>query len=83
VPAGTKVSLVLSSGPNELTMPDVVGRDMGLARSLIEQLGLVLAPIEYDSLSTLGTGTVIAQSPAAGASLAGGSMVSIRVAGRP
>jgi serine/threonine-protein kinase len=83
VPTGTKVSLVLSAGPNELTMPDVVGRDMGLARSLIEQLGLVLGPVEYDSLSTLGNGTVIAQSPAAGASLAGGSVVSIRVAGRP
>lgn len=83
VPAGTLVSLVLSSGPNELTMPDVVGRGVGLARSLLEQLGLVLGPIEFDSLSTLASGTVLAQSPAAGASLPSGSVVSIRVAGRP
>lgn len=83
VPVGTRVSLILSSGPNELTMPDVVGRGASLARSLIEQLGLVLGPIEYDSLSTLASGIVIAQSPAAGASMASGSMVSIRVAGRP
>lgn len=83
VSAGTRVSLVLSAGPKELTMPDVVGRDMGTARSLIEQLGLVLGPVEFDSLSAVATGTVIAQTPAAGASLAGGSVVSIRVAGRP
>jgi beta-lactam-binding protein with PASTA domain len=64
-------------------MPDVVGRDAGLARSLLEQVGLALGPIEYDSLSTLAPGTVIAQSPAAGASMTAGSLVSIRVAGRP
>ena len=83
VPVGTHVALVLSSGPSTLTMPDVVGRDAGLARSLLEQVGLSLGPIEYDSLSTLAPGTVIAQSPAAGASMTGGSMVSIRVSGRP
>lgn len=83
VPPGTLVALVLSSGPSDLTMPDVIGRNAALARSLLEQVGLVLAPIEYDSLSTLAPGTVIAQSPAAGAKLAAGSMVSIRVAGTP
>lgn len=82
VPAGTHVSLILSSGPQELTMPDVVGRGVGMARSLIEQLGLVLGPVEFDSLSTLASGTVLAQSPAAGASLPSGSVVSLRVAGR-
>ena len=83
VPPGTHVALVLSAGSNELTMPDVIGRDASMARSLLEQVGLVLAPLEYDSLSTLAAGTVIAQSPAAGAKMAAGSMVSIRVAGTP
>jgi serine/threonine-protein kinase len=83
VPVGTQVSLVLSSGPSQLTMPDVVGRDAGQARSLVEQLGLVLGPVEYDSLSTLAAGTVIAQSPAAGTSMASGGVVSLRVSARP
>lgn len=83
VPLGTRVDLAVSSGPAELTMPDVVGRDIGAARTLIAQLGLSAAPDEYDPNSTLPAGTVVAQTPAAGASVPAGTSVALRVAGNP
>ena len=83
VPAGTRVNVVVSAGPTRISLPDVVGRELDLARGTLEQLGLVLAPVEYDSLSALPAGTVVAQSPAAGSPIAGGSTVTLRVAGRP
>ncbi len=83
VPKGTRVAVVLSAGPGELSLPDVIGRDIDSARGLLEQLGLTLAPAEYDSLSSLPRGTVIGQTPAAGASITSGSTVTLRIAGRP
>ncbi len=83
VPLGTRVDLAVSSGPAELTMPDVVGRDFNSARTLISQLGLTTETAEYDANSTLPAGTVVAQSPAAGASVLAGTSVSLRVAGNP
>lgn len=83
VPVGTRVGLVVSAGPVEISLPDVVGRQLGLARGTLEQLGLVVAPIEYDSLSSLPAGMVLAQTPAGGAPVAGGSTVTLRVSGRP
>ncbi|MBC7896524.1 MAG: PASTA domain-containing protein [Cytophagaceae bacterium] len=72
----------MSAGPTELSLPDVVGRDLSTARGTLEQLGLSAA-VEFDSLSTLPAGTVVAQSPAAGTAIAGGASVTLRVSGRP
>ncbi len=83
VPLGTRVDLAVSSGPAELTMPDVVGRDFDGARTLIAQLGLAIAPAEYDPNSTLPAGTVVAQTPAAGSPVPAGTSVALRVAGNP
>ncbi|MEO6446881.1 MAG: PASTA domain-containing protein [Gemmatimonadaceae bacterium] len=82
VPRGTRVDLVVSAGPAELVMPDVVGRDVTSARSLLELLGLALDEPAYDTLSTLPVGTVVAQSPAAGSPVSVGAAVALRVAGR-
>ncbi|MGQ0764575.1 MAG: PASTA domain-containing protein [Gemmatimonadota bacterium] len=83
VPAGTRVAIVVSAGPGELSMPDVIGRELGFARGMLEQLGLVVSALDYDSLSSLAPGLVVSQSPAAGAPVIGGSTVSLRVSGRP
>jgi eukaryotic-like serine/threonine-protein kinase len=83
VPMGTRVDLVISAGPSELTMPDIVGQNLEAARALLEQLGLELNPPEDDSLSLATPGTVIAQTPAAGSAVAPGTTVSIRVAVKP
>ncbi len=83
VPRGSRVALTVSAGPPESTLPDVVGRELTAARGLLEQLGFAVAPLEFDTLSTLPRGTVIAQTPAAGSSVPGGSLVTLRIAGRP
>lgn len=83
VPEGSAINLVISAGPSELTMPDVVGRSPAEARAVLEQLGLIVGATETDSASTLPAGVVISQIPAAGSPVAPGSTVSIRISGRP
>lgn len=83
VPAGTTVDLVISGGPDELYMPDVLGRDVTEAKLMLEQLGITLAPMEYDEESPLRRGSVISQLPVAGASLPTGTSVILRIAGKP
>jgi eukaryotic-like serine/threonine-protein kinase len=83
VPSGTGVDLVLSSGPGELTLPDVVGRELEDARSILEQLGLKVADVRYDSTSTVRPGQVLDQTPAAGTQVASGATITLRVSGKP
>jgi eukaryotic-like serine/threonine-protein kinase len=82
VPVGTAVDLVLSAGPAELSMPDVVGRDLSEAKSTLEQLGLAVGAVAYDSTSTAPNGQVLEQTPAAGAQVAPGATVTLRVSGK-
>jgi serine/threonine-protein kinase len=83
VPAGTAVDLVLSAGPAELSMPDVIGRDIAEARSTLEQLGLAVGEVAYDSTSVAPNGQVLEQNPAAGTQIAPGATVTLRVSGKP
>lgn len=76
------VSLVVSEGPSAVQIPDVVGRTLAVARTVLESAGLTAGEIEVDSLSESPGGTVLSQSPQAGASLAPGSRINLRVAGR-
>lgn len=83
VPEGSAIDLVVSAGPAELLMPDVVGRSAAEARGTLEQLGLVVGTVDTDSASTLPSGVVLSQIPAAGAAVAPGTSVFLRVSGRP
>ncbi len=82
VARGGQVGLVVSSGQETLIAPDLVGNTLSIAQSLIQQLGLVVAPVEYDPQSALSAGTVVAQTPAAGSSVPLGGVIALRVAGR-
>lgn len=83
VPEGSAINLVVSSGPAELTMPDVVGQSTNQARAMLEQLGLLVDATEKDSASTLPAGVVISQIPAAGSPVTPGATVSLRISARP
>ena len=83
IPQGTPVELVVSTGPSELRMPDVVGRELFEVRSTLEQLGLKIGQTEYDSTSALPTGLVVSQTPTAGSSVTSKDFITIRVSGRP
>ena len=83
VPQGTPVELVVSTGPSELRMPDVVGRELFEVRATLEQLGLKITETQYDSTSALPTGLVVSQIPVAGSAVKAADFISIRVSGRP
>src|SRR3954468_12380055 len=88
-PAGTKVQLpgavdiVLSKGPATVQVPDLYGRTVGEARSMIEQIGLRIAGVSRDTSSIQPENTVIRQLPAAGQTVAAGGPVSITVSHFP
>jgi serine/threonine-protein kinase len=73
------ITLVLSSGPSAITLPDVTGRSYGDARNILEQLGLTVAGLGLDSASTEKAGTVISQNPAAGRTVASGTTVGLKL----
>ena len=88
-PAGTKVDLpgtvdiVLSKGPATVNMPDLYGRSVGEARSMVEQIGLRIAGVSRDTSSLQPENTVIRQMPAAGATISAGGAVSLTVSHFP
>jgi serine/threonine-protein kinase len=88
-PPGTKldlpgsVDIVLSKGPASIQVPDLYGRSVGEARSMIEQLGLRIAGISRDTSSLQPENTIIRQLPAAGQSVPAGGAVSLTVSHFP
>jgi eukaryotic-like serine/threonine-protein kinase len=82
VTRGTRVRLFVSSGPEQVTVPDVTGlsRDSAEARLRDEGLGVSVVEQESDEPED----DVISQSPAGGTELAKGETVTITVStGRP
>lgn len=83
VPMGTRIDLVVSAGPPQLSMPDLIGRDEVSATALVRQLGLAMGEIVRDETSIMPFGTVIGQSPVAGGQVSPGGTVNLRVSARP
>ena len=88
-PAATKmelpgtVDIVLSQGPATVQIPDLYGRTVGEARSMVEQLGLRIGGMGRDTSSLHPEGTVIRQIPAAGQTVSAGGPVSLIVSRFP
>jgi eukaryotic-like serine/threonine-protein kinase len=88
-PAGTRmdlpgaVDIVLSKGPATIQVPDLYGRSVGEARSMIEQLGLRIAGISRDTSSLQPENTIIRQLPEAGKTVSAGGPVSLTVSHFP
>jgi beta-lactam-binding protein with PASTA domain len=88
-PPGTKldlpgsVDIVLSKGPASIQVPDLYGRSVGEARSMIEQLGLRIAGVSRDTSSLQPENTIIRQLPAAGQTVPAGGAVSLTVSHFP
>jgi penicillin-binding protein 1A len=76
LPAGGSVTIYVSAGAPQSTVPSVVGMSESAARTKIATAGFV-ASVSYVPGST--PGVVVSQSPAAGAKMTPGSTVSISV----
>ena len=77
------VALVLSRGPAAATlqMPGLMGRDLESARLVLSQLGVRDVQVTYDPFATRPQGSVVGQTPVAGATILPGAAVQLRVAG--
>ena len=88
-PAGTKLALpasvdiVVSRGPASLPVPDLTGRSLAEARSMIEALGLRVGGVTRDTSSITPENTVIGQIPAPGQNVGNGGPVSLRISRFP
>ncbi len=80
-PMPSPIALVVSSGPSVVLLPDVVGRTFAEARLLLEQLGLAVDGTTDSGAVPADGATVLSMTPAAGAQVARGSRVSLRLAG--
>ena len=82
VPVGTQVTLLVSSGPMKVAIPDVTGESQAQAKSDLEHAGFQVSTTTQTS-STATPGNVIDQSPAGGTQAAPGTTVTIVVAQAP
>jgi serine/threonine-protein kinase len=76
---GSTVTVVVSSGPAPVRVPNVVGQSRSAAEATLENAGLALGTVT-DKVATQAPETVLSQSPAAGSSLHAGEKVSLTVA---
>jgi len=79
---GAAVDLIVSAGPPELTMPDVIGRDPSDALAVLNQLGLTRVRVDSQPGGS-GLMSVLAQQPTAGTGLRLTDRVILRVGSRP
>src|SRR6201992_552912 len=80
VPQNTVVTLYVSNGPQQVTVPNVVGESSSTAQSTLSGKGLNVKQVA-DPTSTEAKGTVTKQSPAGDASVSPGTTVTIYVSG--
>ena len=81
VKEGSTVTLRVSTGPKQVTVPRVVGSTVADARAQLENLGLVV--VTQDVESNEPAGTVVGQSPSAGTEVKQGATVTLQVSTGP
>jgi serine/threonine-protein kinase len=81
VDKGSSVTLVVSSGPEQVAVPDVTGKTYDEASSTLQAAGLKVT--RTDKESDQDPGTVLAQNPKSGVQVATGSSVALIVAKAP
>src|SRR5205807_9958249 len=82
VAKGSAVNLVVSTGapaPTQVAVPNVVGQTQAAATSAITSAGLTRGTVTQQSSTTVASGSVISESPAAGADVVRGSAVNLVV----
>jgi beta-lactam-binding protein with PASTA domain/predicted Ser/Thr protein kinase len=83
VQEGHVVTLIVSSGPPPVRVPDVTGQSLEAAEATLTNSELELGTVTKKVSSTQTAGTVLAQSPATGTSLHAGDKVNLTVAQAP
>lgn len=79
VPAGTEVDLVISSGPEQTTVPNMVALSLGDARSALDEVNLRVGTT-LEVPASVARSTVLSSNPAFGEVVAEGTVVELVVA---
>jgi beta-lactam-binding protein with PASTA domain len=83
VAQGLSVNLVVSSGPQIVTVPNVAGLTQAAATTVITGAKLVVATITQQTSGTVPNGDVISQNPTGGSSVAQDSPVNLIISSGP
>jgi len=83
VEPGSAVDLVVSTGPERVAVPPVVGAPEATARDLLKQRNLVVGEITRPTSETVAKGVVIASLPAPGEFVVPGSRVDLQISSGP
>jgi beta-lactam-binding protein with PASTA domain len=76
---GSDVSLVISTGPQTVAVPNVVDETQAAATSAISKPGLTVGMVTQQASNSVPSGNFISQNPTAGTVVAVGSAVSLTV----
>src|ERR1700724_78406 len=80
---GSPINLVISSGPQMVTVPNVEGLTQDAATTAITAAKLTVGIVTSQTSNTVATGKVISQDPASGSSAAQGSQVNLIISSGP
>src|SRR6202166_1175545 len=83
VAQGSPVNLVISSGPQMVTVPNVEGLTQDPATTAITAAKLMVGTVTQQTSNTVAAGNVISQDPANGSSVAQGSPVNLVISSGP
>ncbi|MGN6612517.1 MAG: PASTA domain-containing protein [Angustibacter sp.] len=80
VDSGTAVTVVVSTGPESVQVPDLVGKTKAQAKAALEQAGLQLGDVTETDTTEQEKGRVVSSNPSSGDQVAKDTKVSIEVA---
>ena len=83
VPAGSAITLVISSGVPKVAVPDVTGQSESSARATLESAGFKVGNVTMQQTTSTQAGNVISQNPSGGTEELPGSSVDLVVAQAP
>ncbi len=79
IPKSKSATIVVSSGPQQVTVPSVVGQTQGSATAALKAKGLQVQTTPVNTTNSSQIGRVVSQSPGANVQVASGSTVVISV----
>jgi formylglycine-generating enzyme required for sulfatase activity len=79
VASGTAVTLTISSGATQISVPDIVQQSQSAATTVLNDMGLLVGTVTQQCSDTVTSGFVISQTPAAGSFVAIGASVALTV----
>jgi serine/threonine-protein kinase len=80
---GSSVTMLVSSGPAPVRVPDVTGQSLTAAEATLTNAELAVGTVTQKVSTTQSPGTVLSQSPSNGSSVRAGSKVELTVAQAP